>query len=64
MQMSSLLKEVGGGGVTPLLVTSFQAEHISFKCLLTTSTKKKKVCDFPVPSLDVTNQTLPGRENR
>jgi hypothetical protein len=33
MQMSSLLKEVGGGGVTPLLVTSFQAEHISFQCL-------------------------------
>jgi hypothetical protein len=22
----------------------------------------KKVIDFPVPSLDVTNQTLPGRE--
>jgi hypothetical protein len=23
---------------------------------------KKKVCDFPFPSRDVTNQTLPGRE--
>ncbi len=23
---------------------------------------KKKVGDFPVPSRDVTNQTLPGRE--
>ncbi len=22
----------------------------------------KKVCDFPVPSPDITNQTLPGRE--
>ncbi len=25
-------------------------------------TLKKKVSDFPVPSQDVTNQTLPGRE--
>ncbi len=24
----------------------------------------KKVTDFPVPSLDITNQILPGRENR
>jgi hypothetical protein len=35
-----------------------QSGHISFCPLYTV----KKVIDFPVPSRDVTNQTLPGQE--
>jgi hypothetical protein len=39
-----------------------QRDHIQYAERRKQCTLQKKNCDFPVPSRDVTNQTLPGRE--
>jgi hypothetical protein len=55
----SSFKETVSGDFWHILKRS---RHVVFRIIKQRNTLQKKFNDFPVPSRDVTNQTLPGRE--